>query len=106
MSEIVVKESDAARSVTAVIGDRVKIELPENPTTGFRWQVASIDAGILRPQADDYVAGADTGVGGGGLRVFFFEAASSGAADVRLELKRSWEPQSPRSTFAIRVLVA
>ena len=67
--------------------------------------MASIDGGVLRAVAEDFVAGAAAGAGGGGQRVFCFDAGSRGAADVRLELKRSWEAQSPRSTFAIRVLV-
>ena len=80
MTEIVVTESEAGRNVTAAVGDKIKIVLPENPTTGFRWQIASIDAGILRPGGDEYVAGGATGVGGGGQHVFQFDAASRGAA--------------------------
>ncbi len=106
MTEIVVAESETGRAVTAAVGDKIKVVLPENPTTGFRWQIASFDTGILRAEGDEFVAGGGTGVGGGGQRVFRFDAASRGVASIQLELKRSWEEQSPRSKFAIRVRVA
>jgi inhibitor of cysteine peptidase len=105
MTEIVVTESEAGRDVTAAVGDKIEIVLPENPTTGFRWRIASFDVGVLRQEGDEYVAGTATGVGGGGQRVFRFDAAGRGSANIRLELKRSWEEQSPMSTFAIRVQV-
>ena len=38
MTEIVVTENEAGHSVTAAVGDQVKVVLPESPTTGFRWQ--------------------------------------------------------------------
>ncbi len=105
MAEIVVREGETARTVTVATGDEVKVELSENPTTGFRWQVTSVDAGVLRLQSDDFVPSAGAAVGSSGLRVFRFAAVNSGGTEVRLELKRPWEAQPPRSTFAILVSV-
>jgi inhibitor of cysteine peptidase len=106
MAEIVVTQAESGRSVTAAIGDQIKIELPENPTTGFRWEIVSRASDVLGPPRDDYVASPAAGVGGGGMRVFRFDVAGAGAAEVRMELKRSWEAQAPRATFTTRVTVA
>ena len=105
MSDIVIGQDDGGRGVTAAVGDRIRIELPENPTTGFRWQVETVDAAVLRLAATDFQPSASAAIGGGGLGVFHFDVIGSGSADLRLELKRSWETQSPRSTFSIRVSV-
>jgi inhibitor of cysteine peptidase len=104
MSEIVVTQGEHGRTVAAAAGDRIKIELPENPTTGFRWQGGADNASVLRLESDDFIPGGGT-VGAGGLRTFRFLAAGSGSADILLELKRAWESQPARSTFAIRVSV-
>ena len=104
MAEIAVTSNGAA--VTASVGDQVRLELPENPTTGFRWQLVTFGAGLLRPLGDEYVPSGGTAVGSGGLRVFRFSAASPGAADIRLELNRPWETQPAREEFVARVLVS
>jgi len=105
MTEFVVREGENGRAMTVGIGDSVKIELPENPTTGFRWQVASVDAGVLRPQSDDFVASSAAAVGGGGLRTLHWAAASTGTTEIRLHLKRAWEALPPHATFTVRIAV-
>lgn len=104
MAEITVRAGENGSTVTAAVGDVVKIELAENPTTGFRWQIASVNSSILRLQSDDF-APSGPPVGSGGLHVFRWAAAGRGNTDVQLELKRSWETAPAKSTFAIRVSV-
>jgi inhibitor of cysteine peptidase len=104
MAEFTVRAGEHGSTVTAAVGDVVKIELAENPTTGFRWQVAAVDSSVLRLQSDDFAPGGPA-VGSGGLHVFHWAAAGRGGTDVRLELKRSWEAGPAKSTFAIRVSV-
>jgi inhibitor of cysteine peptidase len=104
MTEIVVSHAESGRSVTAAVGDLIKVELSENPTTGFRWEVVSGVPDVVRALRDDYVA-SGAGMGGGGTRVFCFKVATTGSVEVRMELKRSWETQAPRASFAFRVSV-
>jgi inhibitor of cysteine peptidase len=104
MAEIAVGAGENGSTVTAAVGDMVRIELAENATTGFRWQVASVDSSVLRLQSDDF-APSGSGVGSGGLHVFRWAAVGRGSTDLRLELKRSWEAGLAKSTLAIRVSV-
>jgi inhibitor of cysteine peptidase len=105
MVKILITETESERTVSAAVGDMLTIGLPENPTTGFRWQVASVDAGVLSLQADDFLQRASTAVGSGGVRIFRFLTVNPGSTDVRLELKRTWEALPPTSTFTTRVSV-
>jgi inhibitor of cysteine peptidase len=105
MVEILITDTERDRTVSAAVGDVLTIELPENPTTGFRWQVASVDAGVLSLQADEFLQRASTAVGSGSVRIFRFLTVNPGSTDVRLELKRTWEALPPTSTFTTRVSV-
>lgn len=77
----------------------------ENPTTGFCWQLAPFDAVVLRLEFDEYQIAAGAGVGGGGRRLFHFATTGPGHINLRFELKRAWEAQGARETFAITVVV-
>ncbi len=106
MAEIVVGAGENGRLFGVAVGDSVRIELPENPTTGFRWQMEpSSFEGVsaLRLQSVEYQTADRTGVGGGGRRVFRFSAVARGHVSLRLELLREWERQAARETFVITV---
>ena len=105
MVQIAVGEGQNGASVSATVGDELKLELAENPTTGFRWQPTGIDDRILQLRGDDFVSAAGAAIGGGGRRLFRWAAVHPGVTEVRLELKRAWETSAPRSTFGIRVSV-
>lgn len=106
MVEIAVGEGQNGAGVSATVGDELKLELAENPTTGFRWQPTGIDDRTLQLRGDDFVPAAGAAIGGGGRRLFRWAVLRPGVTDVRLELKRPWEAAAPRSTFGIRVSVS
>lgn len=91
LSTIVLTEADDGREVDAGLNDVVVVSLPENPTTGYLWAVASETTGTLRLENSDFSAVAGTGVGGGGLRTFSFRAAAAGRAILELVCRRPWE---------------
>lgn len=106
MTEIAISERESGRVVNANRGDQIVIELTENPTTGFRWQLAYVNDSILRLDSDGNQSTVGSAIGGAGLRVFRFSAIGLGSTDVRLELKRPWEAQPPRASFTINVQIA
>jgi inhibitor of cysteine peptidase len=65
MTEILIGEGHNGASISAKAGDVLLIKLPENPTTGFRWNVTEADPRLLQLQADDFVADRGAGTGGG-----------------------------------------
>jgi len=105
MAEVVVSEGHNGGVVRARIGDTVTLKVAEIPTTGFRWELASLDSQFLALTRDEFQPTSE-GVGGGGLRVFHFLAKKPGSAGVELRLVRSWESGSPKSIFRLRVLVS
>ena len=84
MADIVITEADLGREVAARVGDAVVVQLPENPTTGFRWALASPQGDVLDLAHDDFQASAQTGVGAGGMRLFRFGAKRAGNGRIQL----------------------
>lgn len=77
-------------SVTARPGDEVVLSLPENPTTGYRWEIEAPGRSV--EVADDaYDRGRDQGIGAGGRRTFTLRVGDGGAVEVQLRLARAWE---------------
>ena len=69
----------------------------ENPTTGYTWQLQSLqDLGLsssLRLVSSEYVQDQNRrgAVGVGGIRTFLFEALAQTEADVNFYHGRAWE---------------
>ena len=75
-------ERDGGRKVPVAPGQRVVIDLPENPTTGHRWRV--VTAGGLRVVEDENRA-PGPGVGAASVRRLTFLAETTGTHEVRLQ---------------------
>ena len=98
MEPIQLNEADDGREVTVAAGQRVMVRLPENPTTGYRWEPpAGVDV-----VADEYRSTGGTAVGAGGERVFTL-AARATSGEVRFALTRPWGGGAPERTFTVRL---
>ena len=101
---IELNEAAAGRPVSIEIGQRIRITLPENRTTGYRWQVGGDCAGILGVEDDEAKAG--SGVpGAGGERIWVFAAKAEGQCELRFELARSWEESATGKVVSFPVAV-
>lgn len=105
MADIVVSEADLGRQVVARVGDALVVQLSENPTTGFRWALASPDSDVLELTRDEFQASEQAGVGAGGLRVFRFATKGAGSARIEFKLARAWEAAPPNALFSVDVKV-
>ena len=107
MTEIVVNAGGNRRLIAVAVGDSLRIELPENPAAGFRWQMepSSLEGvSALWLQSVDYqIEGPQAG---GGRRVFRFSAEAPGHATLRFELAPAREGEAARETFVITVDVS
>ena len=99
-----VELSDSGAAAVAQ-NDELVLRLPENPTTGYRWEVTQSGAGALRLIDDRFVAGAGAAPGADGQRVIRFAAIASGAVQVAAIKRRAWEPAMPAESrnFSIEV---
>ena len=93
VSEIVIFHSDQGNEFEAHPGDLIVIRLPENPTTGYRWELDVDDDRGVALQDSDYSAASRPGIGGGGMRTFRLKARRPGTVRVELRLRRKWEPE-------------
>jgi predicted secreted protein len=64
---LVLSQTDNDRTVSVRVGDMVRISLPENASTGYRWTIERYDDGFLEalPAEAGYTSNS---VGSGGVR--------------------------------------
>lgn len=91
MAEYVFSEKDNGASAQVQRGAKITIELKENPTTGYRWTVSTIDEVLLEPEGDEFWPPDQATPGAGGLRGFFFRAKAAGSTALTLINKRAWQ---------------
>jgi inhibitor of cysteine peptidase len=103
MAEIVVLEAQNGSTVAADVGDSLVVRLPENPTTGYRWQ---IDAATGLTLVADDSARASSAPGAGGERQLRFTAPAPGVFRVEASLRRAWERDTePQARFQVVIQV-
>ena len=98
-------KDDAGKSVEVPQGASLQITLAANPTTGYTWQVAAGDEGILKLVGEPaYQAESDL-MGAPGMMTLTFTAAAAGTTDLKLVYARPWESVQPAETFEVHVTV-
>ncbi|MFP4655465.1 MAG: protease inhibitor I42 family protein [Methanohalobium sp.] len=83
--------NDSNKTINAEIGDFLILELEENPTTGFQWELNSTDGLVL--VNDTYIPDKDgeDKVGVGGTHTWTFKVSDTGNQQIRGVYKRPWE---------------
>jgi inhibitor of cysteine peptidase len=107
VAEHIFSEKDNGASVEVQCGAKITIELKENPTTGYRWTISSIDEVLLEPEGDEFLPPDQATPGAGGLRRFFFRAKGGGSTALSLINKRAWQRDDQAVgayNLAIRIL--
>lgn len=95
-------ENDNDRTVDIHLGETVKVTLPENATTGYRWAIDRSDEEFIEALATEphYTA---KGIGSGGEVAFIFQGKKIGPAEIVLKHWRQWEgDKSVTSRFRLR----
>ncbi|UCB43409.1 MAG: protease inhibitor I42 family protein [Dehalococcoidales bacterium] len=72
------------------VGDKIRIELCSNITTGFRWTYEIINKLVLQFEDYDYLEPEDELEGAAGTDVWTFEAVGEGTAEVVMEYSQGW----------------
>ena len=73
------------------------LELEANPTTGFTWELDTLDEGVLHLTGEPaYLSDSDQ---------FSFDATGAGETELRMVYRRPWEDESPIQTFGLSVIV-
>ncbi len=96
---------DSGKERSASVGERFEIELPESPTTGYRWQVVELPPELRQIGDENDVP--EEPRGAGGRRILEFEVISPGHVTLALEKRRAWEHDATdRFTLQLRLTSA
>lgn len=87
---VVITKAENGSAVSVAVGDTVELRLIENPTTGYRWKLDSVDNSALQPKDSKY-QGEGSMPGQGGTRVFTFTALKTGRINLSAKNIREWE---------------
>lgn len=116
---LVIDTNDNGKTFVVPQGQSVRVELPANRTTGYRWVVAATDRTFGYPASDTYTATSQK-IGSGGVEKLTWKTNAPlpmiGTHKVALEYRRPWDENvkpakkfsfsvtltgSPKSCFAI-----
>lgn len=107
MIEHVISLHDRGKTFQVSLDDKVSIQLAENPTTGYQWQLNEINNPALILQYSDFLTTAESNLGSAGTRVFTFIAQSPGVVKIHLKLMRRWmSPDDVIDNFEVAVCIA
>jgi inhibitor of cysteine peptidase len=102
---LLITEKDNERTVNVRLGESVRINLPENAATGYRWAIDRYDEQFIEAIATEprYTANA---IGSGGEVAFIFKGKKIGTGEIVLKHWRHWEgARSITSRFYLRLNV-
>ena len=104
--EVKLTEKEAGESVEVAKGGTLEITLEGNPTTGYTWEVESVDDKVLKQESEPDFKADSEAVGAGGMMTLKFNAEGAGKTDLKLVYHRPWEEdEPPAETFEVSVTV-
>lgn len=103
---MVLSDENNNSELSLTSGERIKIELSSNPSTGYQWVLSSVDEEVLQ-QIGESDFQQETGLLGAPQRqIFMFRTVTSGSTNLILYYLRPWETdQSPEDTFQVKIIV-
>jgi inhibitor of cysteine peptidase len=90
-ARITVSAADDGRVIRVPLGAELAVHLPENASTGFRWEVAQPARRLMEPHGGDVLAPPPSETGSAGTRTFVFRALAPGRGRLGFKLWRPWE---------------
>jgi len=106
VAELMLGMADDGHAIAVDRTDLIVIELPENPSTGYRWSIRSKVDPILGLKGDSFQPPTDSRPGAGGSRRFEFSAAAAGSAKILLWNWREWEGEgSVAKRYSVTVTI-
>ena len=95
--KIQLQGGDNSFSVRA--GEQVELEIPENPTTGFRWELSCEPKSAVEMLGSRFLRSTG-GVGAGGLRVWTLRISEPATVHLEAALRQRWEPSATPEDLA------
>jgi inhibitor of cysteine peptidase len=96
--------ADDGTTLESRVGSEVLIRLPENPSTGYQWEIDADQAYVSIER--QYFEQLSDRVGGGGESSWVLRARAPGVTEVKLMLWRPWEGKHAAiQRFAVTLLI-
>ena len=73
------------------VGDKIRVELCSNPTTGFQWDYEMTVEDVLKEEDHDFEEPEGDIVGAPSIEIWTFEATEKGTTKVQMEYSQPWE---------------
>ena len=73
------------------VGDKIRVKLCSNPTTGFQWDYEMTIENVLKEEDHDLEEPEGDLVGAASIELWAFEAVEKGTTEVQMEYSRPWE---------------
>ena len=88
------------------VGDKIRLELCSNPTTGFQWDYQMTQEDVLKEEDHDYEDPVSDAVGAAGLELWTFEAVEVGTTEILMAYSQPWEGgEKEEWTYTMNVTV-
>lgn len=105
-SGLKINKDSNGKTISMPTGQTLEIQLEGNITTGYEWQIISVEETILKPNGEPKYNSDSKLAGAGGEFIFKFDAKNPGEAHLKLGYLRPWEENTePIETFEITVMV-
>jgi predicted secreted protein len=75
----------------AEVGDKIRIALCANPTTGFEWDYEMIVENVVKEEDHDFEEPEGDVPGAAGIEIWTFEAVETGTTEVQMEYSQPSE---------------
>ena len=73
------------------VGDKVRVRLCSNTTTGFQWEYQMTQGNVLKEEDHDYEEPEGNLAGAAGTELWTFEAVGAGETEVSMTYSQPWE---------------
>jgi inhibitor of cysteine peptidase len=103
-SEINAGEGDNGRVVSARTSDVIVVSLPENPSTGYLWDMKATPGLMLI--SNTFVRSPTKYIGGAGTRIWRYQVGGTGTQSLTGSYHRPWLPSTPtdrKFSFSVQV---
>ncbi|MEO8795017.1 MAG: protease inhibitor I42 family protein [Daejeonella sp.] len=88
MAFLEIVEKDDGSNLDVQVGDRISVELIENPVSGCFWEVGNVNVKDMKIIANEYKTLIEDS--GKGIRKMIFEVVKKSRGDLVLESRQKW----------------
>jgi inhibitor of cysteine peptidase len=106
MKQVTITRAQHEGVVAVARGDATVIELPDQPTTGYRWEIDSVDPALVEIEGSEF-GSSGPGIGAGGIATWRLRARAPGRTRLEFARRRPWErDRPPIERFAVTLEIA